>query len=150
MEAVKHPDLPHVPEPAEALRARLPAALAELVTEADMLANVRDPAFQHDRRNVFDCADGFRFVVTAEDHGREHGHVAHVSVSVDPNSSYYDELGRRGRAGLAQFIGMAVWKFKRLFGVELPKGSLYLREGHWPHWYFPLNQMLESISKSNN
>lgn len=57
--------LPFEPEPIATLRARYPAAVAELVPAAEVRAE-RRPAPSKDRAHVFDTETGLRLIVSRE------------------------------------------------------------------------------------
>ncbi len=138
--------LAHEPEPLSFARARLPAALARLITEAELLAGTFPrPGLQ--RRHVFDFEDGLRLIVSREDHGSQRigprrglGEVVHVSASLTAGSS---ELRRCqfARNPRKAFLLAAIARMAEL--LDRPyRESLFLwsESGYVPHWFLKIDQ----------
>jgi hypothetical protein len=129
--------LPHAPEPLEALRARLPDALAPVYDPA-LVARGLQACPGGQRRHVFDAEDGLRLIVSRDRLGGA-AHL-HVSASVEPGwplaRTLMARLHRRPwrRAAFGWFIPLVERRWRELSDTPLVFHALSPEQGV-PHWY---------------
>ena len=125
--------LPFQPEPVESLRARYPAAVAEVIDiESVGLGTQVQPGRQ--RRHVFDFDRGVRLIVSREffPDGR---HALHLSASPQQGTEVYERV-RAGRLDVQGFADLVVQLFRDISGDAEPLELVYISAGKGvPHWF---------------
>lgn len=101
--------LPHEPETIEEMRARYPAAVADIY-DVESLGTVRPPGMQ--RRHVFDYTDGLRLIVST-DRLSDGQVVSHFSASVAPGLPLYAMLVEKTTTPLA-YLYLCVSRWQEL------------------------------------
>lgn len=129
--------LPFAPEPEAALRARYPAALAELYdAEGVRLGSVTPPTRR--RPNVFDFEDGLRLIVSRDDHGGEAGVVVHLSAGLGTGTALERTL--RGAHCPGCVVALLCERVEGAWRTLRGRGRLRflgLSGGDVPHWIAP-------------
>jgi hypothetical protein len=134
------PTVLYRPEPLAQLRARYPEALREVI-DMESAARGLVPWPGTVARNVFDCEDGIRLVVSRDDLGGQVGIVLHVSASIDPAAPLYRELLRSARHiwpdwAQAEFRRLALARWREISGDDRPiEFAGYGGAKSIPHWY---------------
>jgi hypothetical protein len=140
MTRTEPPILPFRPEPLDRLRARYPEALREVFDPQSVTLGMQLPAWACPR-NVFDCEDGLRIIVSRDDLGGRVGVVLHVSAALDPAAPLYRELLRSARHiwpewARAKFCRLALARWREISGDDrLIEFAGYGGAQGIPHWY---------------
>jgi hypothetical protein len=118
------PTVLYRPEPLARLRARYPEALREVI-DMESAARGLVPWPGMVARNVFDCEDGIRLIVSRDDLGGQVGIVLHVSASIDPDAPLYRVLQRSARHiwpdwAQTKFRRLALARWREISGDEGP------------------------------
>ena len=118
--------LPHEPESIESAKARLPAALENILTEAEQLRRLKVGDGPR-RREVFDFIGGLRLIITRERLG-DAPPAIHLSASVVCGSLHDDMSKRNPRTRMLAFakklhpfiegMGLSHLHFEMMFGTD--------------------------------